>query len=159
MPPGAQQRRIGRHGSCQYIAAIDSHVLVGTMIDDEPPLGLSWPLKAELRGLKRTASSGAARKDVTSANQLATASSPYPLEALFGHGSFPALQFPPKLLSLGWSRFWGLPRTAECGEQLGLCINILRQHHTFNFRHHQASLPTSLSTCVVEYSCSSLNSC
>lgn len=46
----AQQRRIGRHGSCQYIAAIDSHALIGTMIDDEPPLGLSWPLKAVMRG-------------------------------------------------------------------------------------------------------------
>lgn len=147
MPPGAEQRRIGRHGSCQYIAAIDSHALIGTKIDNEQPLGLSWPLKAELRGLKRTASSEVARKDATSASQLATASSPYPLEALLGHGSFPALQFPSKLLPrmepifrpptncLVWGATWTLHQH--------------RQHHTSNFSRHQPPPPISLSTLVI----------
>lgn len=97
----SKQRRIGRHGSCQYIAAIDSHALIGTMIDDESPLGLSWPLKVEMRGRHepRHLKLQARMSPLTSVSQLAPANSPHPLEALLGYGSFPALQFPPKFLS------------------------------------------------------------
>lgn len=45
-----------------------------------------------------------------------------------GMAPFPRCGFP-RSSSLGWSPFSGLPRTAECGEQLGLCINIVSITH------------------------------